>query len=101
MQDSPQPEENPPQPSEDNESTETGPSSAELKSAMKAFKKRLKLARLDADSGLGHGPTSGGRDSGIVAIAPPTQYPQEVWDELVRRGRLKYAGHGLYEKVDT
>ena len=98
--DSPQPE-NQPQPSEDHEAAADGPTSGDLKSAMKAFKKRLKLARLDADSGLGHGPTSGGRDSGIVAITPPSQYPQAVWDELVRRGRLRYAGHGLYEKVDV
>ena len=66
---------------------------------MKAFKKRLKLARLDAESGLGHGPMSGGRHSGIVSIVPPNQYPQAVWDELVRQGRLKYSGQGLYERV--
>ncbi len=71
-----------------------------LKNAMKAFKKRLKLARLDDESGLGHGATSGGRHSGIVAIPPPTRYPQPVWDELVRQGRLRRAGQGLYELTD-
>ncbi|NOT02108.1 MAG: hypothetical protein HOP29_15960 [Phycisphaerales bacterium] len=64
---------------------------------MKAFKKRLKLTRLDAESGLGHGPMSSGRRSGILSIAPPNQFPKAVWDELVRRGRLKYVGHGQYE----
>ena len=39
-----------------------------LKQAMKAFKKRLKLTRLDAESTLGGGPFSGGRSSGIVIV---------------------------------
>ncbi len=69
----------------------------ELRKAMKAFKKRLKLARLDDESRLGHGPMSGGGRSGIVSIQPPNQFPQAVWDELVRQGRLRYVGHGLYE----
>jgi len=47
----------------------------ELKRAFKAFKKRLKLTRLDHESSLGVGPLSGGRPSGIVAITPPNQYP--------------------------
>ncbi|MFQ5415064.1 MAG: hypothetical protein ACE5E6_11460 [Phycisphaerae bacterium] len=72
-----------------------------LRKAMKAFKKRLKLARLDDESGLGHGPMSGGKSSGIVAVMPPNQYPKAVWDELVARGRLKYAGQGLYQLADS
>ena len=73
------------------------PSPEELRKAMKAFKKRLKLARLDDESSLGHGPMSSGRTSGIVAITPPNQYPRAVWDALVALGRLKYSGQGLYE----
>ena len=73
---------------------------AQLKNAMKAFKKRLKLARLDDESRLGHGAMSSGGRSGIVAIPPPTRYPQAVWDELVRQGRLRRAGQGLYELPD-
>ena len=69
----------------------------ELKKAMRAFKKRLKLTRLDADSSLGGGPLSGGRDSGIVAIQPPSQYPREVWDKLVEIGKLRRVEGGLYE----
>jgi len=70
-----------------------------LKQAMKAFKKRLKLTRLDEESNLGVGPFSSGRDSGIVAIQPPNQYPREVWDKLVEQGKLRRAGQGTYELV--
>ncbi len=77
------------------------PTPEELRKAMKAFKKRLKLARLDDESSLGHGPMSGGKSSGIVAVMPPNQYPKSVWDELVARGRLEYAGQGLYQLADS
>jgi hypothetical protein len=76
-----------------------GPSREQLKGAFKAFKKRLKLTRLDAESQLSRNPLSTGRGHGIVAIIPPVDYPQEVWDELVRQGKLKKAGHGMYEIV--
>ncbi len=77
------------------------PTPEELRKAMKAFKKRLKLARLDDESSLGRGPMSGGKSSGIVAVMPPNQYPKAVWDELVARGRLKYASQGLYQLATT
>lgn len=76
------------------------PSPEVLRNALKAFKKRLKLARLDDESSLGRGPMSGGKSSGIVAITPPNQYPRAVWDELVKQNRLKYAGQGLYQLPD-
>ena len=71
----------------------------QLKQALKAFKKRLKLTRLDHESKLGYGPMTKGnsRNSGIVAITPPNQFPKEVWDELTRQGKLKHVGQGLYE----
>ena len=75
------------------------PSAQELKAAFKAFRKRLKLTRLDEESKLGGGPMSSGRDCGIVAIMPPGQFAQAVWDELVRQGKLKKAGGGTYELV--
>ncbi len=75
------------------------PTSEELKKTLKAFKKRLKLARLDDESGLGGGAMTGGKASGIVAIAPPHQYRQAIWDALVAQGKLKYTGQGLYELV--
>jgi hypothetical protein len=77
--------------------TPTPPGKDDLKRALKAFRKRLKLTRLDAESNISGGPLSSGRDSGIVAIVPPNEYPQAVWDELVRQGKLKHAGHGTYE----
>jgi hypothetical protein len=75
------------------------PTPQDLKMALKAFKKRLKLMRLDEESKVGVGPMSSGKGSGIVGITPPDQYPQAVWDELVKQGRLKPAGHGLYSLV--
>jgi hypothetical protein len=67
-----------------------------LKRALKAFKKRLKLTALDEDSRLGKGAFSGGTQ-GICAVQPPNQYPDEVWAELCRQGKLRQSGHGLYE----
>ncbi len=71
-----------------------------LKQACRAFKKRLKLARLDDESRIGRRAMSSGSRSGIQAVQPPMQYPRAVWDELVRQGRLRYAGHGLYEMAN-
>ena len=73
------------------------PSLQQLKTAMKAFKKRLKLTCLDDQSRIGVGPMSSGRQSGIVAITPPDQFPSAVWEELARQGKLKRSGNGLYE----
>ncbi len=69
----------------------------ELKVALKAFKKRMKILRLDDESGWSSSPMTGGRRSGIAAIKPPDQYPKEIWEELVEQGKLKYSGSGLYE----
>ena len=69
----------------------------DLKKAYQAFKKRLKLTRLDDESRLGRGAMSSGSSSGIQAIQPPNQYSKAVWDELVRQGKLRYVGHGMYE----
>ena len=44
----------------------------ELKRALKAFKKRLKLTRLDDESGLSRG---GGKKTGIMGITPPSGHP--------------------------
>ncbi|MHC5003385.1 MAG: hypothetical protein ACYTJ0_09695 [Planctomycetota bacterium] len=79
------------------EPTNPGPAPEELKRAMKAFRKRLKLTRLNEESKLGYGPMTGGKQSAVVAIMPPRQYPQEVWDELVRQGKLEPEGSGFYK----
>ncbi len=76
------------------------PSKEELKQAFKAFKKRLKLTRLDDESQLSRRPVTGGKPSGVVAITPPSQFPPAVWDELVRQGKLRKGGHGTYELVE-
>jgi hypothetical protein len=67
-----------------------------LKSAYNAFKKRWKLTRLDYESRIGRGPLSSGSKSAIVGIAAPKEFPRAVWEELVKQGRLKHAGSGLY-----
>ena len=73
-----------------------GPTKEQLKQAFKAFKKRLKLTQLDEDSRLSRSPLSSEK-SRILAISPPNQFEQEVWDELVKQGKLKKAGQGTYE----
>ncbi len=75
------------------------PTKDELKHALKAFKKRLKLTRLDAESKIGRNPVTSGRESGIFAITPPGEFRQAIWDELVKQGKLKHAGRGTYELV--
>ena len=67
-----------------------------LKSAYNAFKKRWKVTRLDYESRIGRGPLSAGSRSAIVGIEPPKEFPRAVWEELVKQGRLKHAGSGLY-----
>lgn len=72
-------------------------SDEELKKAMKAFRKRLKLTRLDDESRLGRSPLTGG-GTGIESIIPPREFPREVWDELVKRGRLSKDSDGFYRE---
>lgn len=67
-----------------------------LKRAMKGYRKRLKLTRLDDESRLGVGAMTKGGASAIFGIVPPNDYPEAVWVELARQGRLKAVGQGLY-----
>jgi hypothetical protein len=76
------------------------PTKEQLKAAFKAFKKRLKLTRLDQESQLTRRPTTKGQASDVVAITPPDQFPAAVWDELVRQGKLRKGKHGLYELAE-
>jgi hypothetical protein len=80
--------------------TPAGPTPEEIKAAFKAFKKRLKLTRLDHESRISASPLSG-RSTDIVAISPPNQYPPAVWEELVRQGKLKKMGGGTYGLVES
>ena len=72
----------------------------ETRAAMRAFRKRLRLARLDAESRLGVGPLSGGKRHEIDAIVPPREFAIVVWEALVAEGRLRRAGGGFYALVD-
>jgi len=69
----------------------------ELKKALRAFKKRLKLTQLDDDSKIGHGPMSGGQKDKVVSIQPPAGFGREIWEELAEKGYLRRDGIGFYE----
>ena len=69
----------------------------EQKRAIKAFKKRLKFARLDDESGLSRG---GGKKTANSGIMPPGGHPPEVWEELVAKGRLRREMGGTYSLVE-
>lgn len=69
----------------------------DLAAAMRAFKKRLKLARLSDESRLGNRYTTGGRHSKIDAIEPPTEFDPLIWKVLARDGKLKDTGGGFYQ----
>lgn len=69
----------------------------ELKKALKAFKKRLKLMRLDEESGLSRG---GGKKSGITGITPPAGHPPGIWEELVLAGKLKREMGNTYSVIE-
>jgi hypothetical protein len=68
-----------------------------LRRAIKAFRKSLKITRLDAESSVNANAMTSGRSSTIVGIVPPPRYPSEVWRELVREGRLAGGRQGVYE----
>ncbi len=70
---------------------------AVLKRALNAYRKRLKLVRLDDASSSSRNPLSRGEDSSITGVRPPEQYAPEIWAMLVALGKLRDAGHGLLE----
>jgi len=70
-----------------------------IKTAFKAFKKRLKLTQLVEDSKVSTRQMTGGSTNDIIAIQPPADFPPDVWRELVKQGKLKQAGGGLLELV--
>lgn len=70
-----------------------------LKLAMKAFRRKLRHLIAEDESGGGGRYGFGGRKSSIRGITPPSEYPREIWEELVKRGKLR-KGDGLYELVE-
>lgn len=74
------------------------PDDLTCKMALQAFKKRLKLIRLDDESQVdARNPLSKGGKSEVSSILPPSEWPAAVWNELVRRGKLRHTGKGFYE----
>lgn len=69
----------------------------DLAAAMRAFKKRLKIIRLNDESKLGGRYTSGGRKSQVDAIEPPNDFDAKIWKVLARDGRLIDTGGGFYQ----
>lgn len=76
------------------------PTPQQLKTALAAFKKRLKLTRLDQESRLGRSPLTGGAKSPVIAILPPNIYPRTYWEELEKQGQIRNTGGGFYELVE-
>ena len=64
---------------------------------MKAFRKRLKLMKLDHESKLGRSPLTGGKDAGFESILPPEQFPSDVWKVLASKGEVESTGRGFYK----
>ena len=71
----------------------------ELRKALKAFKKRMKLTQLDDDSKLGHSPLTASKAK-VVSIQPPAGFGREIWEELADKGYLKRDTSGFYELVE-
>ncbi len=77
------------------------PNSETCRRALRAFRKRLALTRLDEESKIScHSALTKGADSRMAAIVPPIEWPESVWQELVRKGKLRYIGHGFYQQTN-
>ena len=77
------------------------PSAETCRRAMRAFRKRLALTRLDEESKISsHSALTKGADSRMAAIVPPIDWPESVWQELVRQDKLRYIGHGFYQQTN-
>ena len=76
------------------------PDAETCRRALRAFRKRSALTRLDEESKINsHSPLSKGANALAAAIVPPDEWPVSVWQELVRQGKLRCIGHGFYEMV--
>ena len=68
-----------------------------LRAAMKAFRRRLKLTKLDHESRLGVGPLTGGKEAAFDSILPPHEFSDEIWKALAEDGQLVSTGRGFYK----
>lgn len=66
------------------------------KDALRAFRKRVKFARLDHESKLGVGPLSGGKNADFDSMIAPHDYPMHVWKALAADGDLIDDGGGFF-----
>ncbi len=83
---------------QDDDTDDDVPDDATCRAAMRAFRKRLKLTRLDDESQINsRNPLTQGRPSPIEMIVPPVDFPRRVWVELARRGELRDAGNGFFQ----
>ena len=73
-------------------------SNHELHEALRAFRKRIKAARLADESKLGGRYTTGGHASKIDAMEPPTGFPRGIWKALAAKGLLEDTGQGFYRE---
>lgn len=88
------PEAPPPPPDPD------APDETTCNNALRAFRKRLKLTRLDEESKItSRNPLTKGQESEVAGIIPPNEWPAAVWQELARKGKLRHLGHGFYELI--
>lgn len=63
--------------------------------ALRAYRKRVQLTRLDHESKPARSPLSSGRTRISMPSFHPNQYPPEVWQALARRGGLESTDQGL------
>jgi len=70
---------------------------ANLKRALRAFRRKIKTYRRDDESSLGGRYVTMGRESDICAITPPKEFPMPVWEKLAELGRLKRTGQGTFQ----
>ena len=69
---------------------------ATMREALKVFRRRVKLIKLDQESKLGVGPLSGGKDANFDSIMAPHDYPMHVWKALAKDGQLIDGGGGFF-----
>ena len=97
-EDTPLPEESPETSAQEAESASVEAIPTEtLRKAMKAFRRRVKLTKLDQESKLGVGPMSSGRTAEFESMIPPHEFPAKVWKALAAEGRLEDTGRGFYK----
>ena len=71
-------------------------SGEELRHAMRAFRRRLKLMRLEDESKILGRHLTGGKTSNIDAIMPPGEFPRAIWTALEQKGELVHTGRGFF-----